>query len=208
MIRLSKSRKGKETEQAYRSITRSNDDSDSSISSESESSSEELDVIPLTAREESIRDLERNLASHPESVESWIRLIDISVNDVSDDAKNIGRARKEITISILGRAFDARTDNKRSPTLWWKLLKTGEDLWDKDRLKTEWELALDLTRSIDLWVEWLDWKLRTSSRFEDAFSSCTRALQSVSKICTGVDADMAKLRVFWRTIIFLRQAGA
>lgn len=209
LIRLP-SRKGKEMDQNYRSITRDGDhdsDSESSSSFGSQSSGDELDLLPMTAREEGIRNVERKLAENPESVSDWLRLLDISVHGMQEDVKSMSKARAEIAISVLSRAFDAHLENRRSPVLWWKILKAGEDVWDKNRLRSEWERSLVATASADLWVEWLDWRIRASSRFREVLSDATRALDVAGKICSGEAADMARLRVFWRTTIFIRQAG-
>ncbi|KAH8120222.1 DUF1740-domain-containing protein [Phellopilus nigrolimitatus] len=192
------SRKGKEKDQAYRSITRENEeDSDSESSSESgsEASDYESDTSPMTAREDSLRNLEQKLKVDPESIPDWLHLLELSLNG------------SEISVSIISRALSAHPNNFRSAFLRLKYVRAGENIWHESKLRAEWEEALRVIDSADVCIEWLDWRMRTPANFSNVLEDAIRAYKMVAKGMSGDNADIARLRVFWRTAIFLKQAG-
>ncbi|EJD04053.1 DUF1740-domain-containing protein [Fomitiporia mediterranea MF3/22] len=201
------SRKGKEKEQAYRSIAiGSKDGSDSessSVRSGSEASDSDSDTSPLSAREESLRSLEQRLAKDPTSEQTWLLLLQHSVGGTEPSNKNAEKARAEISVSILERALSAHPSNATSPLLRLKYLKAGEMIWDTARTKAEWDKTLKTITSADILVEWLDWIIRTTPNFNAAVESAMKAIE----IASNDKDDYARLRIFWRIATFLRQAG-
>lgn len=203
------SRKGKETEQAYRSITRNDeDDSDSDSSrSGSDSSDNESDTSPLSAREEALRALEQRLAKDQASLSSWMLLLEHSIKGITPTSKNAETARAEISESILARALSAHPANSRSSLLRLKFLRAGETIWEEGKIREEWEKALKDIDSADIIVEWLDWAIRSSKTFSDALEDATRAARSVARSGADEDTDTSRLRIFWRIATFFKQAG-
>ncbi|KAI5123567.1 hypothetical protein M0805_003385 [Coniferiporia weirii] len=204
------SRKGKGRVQAYRSITREDaENSDSQTSSESGSSSSEYetDTSPMSAREESLRNLEQKLLRDPTSISDWLLLVEHSLNGMPATNRNVDKARSEISVSVLSRAFSAHPDNNRSTILWLKYLKAGELFWTGSKLKSEWEEALRILKSGDICVDWFDWRTRSNARLDDVLHDAARALEMAAKSTPGDGAELAELRVFWRIVIFLKQSG-
>ncbi|THH06938.1 hypothetical protein EW145_g3737 [Phellinidium pouzarii] len=196
--------------QAYRSITREdedNSDSGSSSASGNESSDYESESSPMTAREESLRDLEQKLREDPTSIPDWLRLVENSLNGVPSTSRNAEKAHSEISVSILSRALSEHPDNALSSLLRLKYLKMGENIWNERKLNSEWDDALRLSESADICVEWLDWRMRSSADFNNVLRDACKALELVARGLKGDCVELARLRIFWRTAIFLQQAG-
>ena len=205
-----RSRKGKEKEQEYRSISiglNEKEDSDISSQSEGESSGDDSDTSPLSAREESIRSLEKLLTEDPTSESNWLLLLQHTVGSAVPSKKNEEKARAEISVSILERALSAHPSNSRSLLLRLKYLRVGESIWDTTRMRKEWDKALRDVGSVDLVVEWLDWAMRTSSTLDSVIEDAIRATRLVDSSGADEDGDRARLRVLWRIATFFRQAG-
>lgn len=202
--------KRREDDQSYRSITVRDPDSDSSSSSSSseEGESSEDEDIPrtLTAREESIQRLESLLAEDPTSVSSWLLLLEQSAREIQSTSKNAERTRAEIALSVLTRAMEAHPRNKSSVQIRLKFLKYGEVVWSTDRMKEEWMKALREANSDDLAVEWLDWRIRTATSFNDALEEAESILWKL-KEDENSSTDEFKLRLFWRAAVLMKQAG-
>lgn len=196
---------------SYRAITRNGNESTQDSSEEDESVEEtgsDSDTSPLSAREETLRRLEQTLKADPSSVDSWLQLLAHSLSGIPSNSKNASKAVSEITISILTRALKEHKDNEYSVLLRLKFLKAGEDVWDESKLRSEWEIALRLIDTPDIWLEWLDWRMRRGTGGIDAcLADSQRAISSFSHLRDPVTQDIAKLRVFWRTVVFLRQSG-
>lgn len=204
------SRKGKEKDQEYRSIYITRGESrDSNASSQSGSeSSEDSDTPPMSAREESLRNLEQRVAKNPTSESDWLLLIQHTLNGIMPSSKNAEKARAEISVSILERALSAHPSNVRSILLRLKYLRTGEVIWDLVKTRQEWEKALKDVGSTDIYVEWLDWVIRATPSFNSVVEDGIRATNLVASSVIDDKADCAKLRIFWRITTFFRQAGA
>lgn len=207
------SRKGKEKEQAYRSIEddkEDNSDSETSSGSEGHSSAYDSDTLPFSVREEALRDLELRLQNSPTSIQDWLLLLSHSLSETSASNKNAATARADISVSILRRALSAHADNSRSPLLRLKYLRAGEDLWqyEENKMSREWEAALSSTNDVDLWIEWLDWTMRKGGKnFEDTVQNASRALECLPKDLSEEDEDRARLRILWRVTEYMKQAG-
>ena len=203
------SRKGKEKDQEYRSITfEGHDDSDSDVTqSESESSGNESDISPLSAREEALRDFEQRLAEDPTSESTWLSLLHHSIGGIDVSSKNAERSRAEIVVSVLERALSQHPANGHSPFLRLKYLKAGELTWDKARAEEEWNKALEDVATADIYVEWLDWRIRTTPDFNAVVEHAIKATRLVASTGSDEKSDFAILRVFWRIVTFFKQAG-
>lgn len=164
-------------------------------------------MLLLSAREETIRSLEQRLANEPTSESTWLLLLRHSMSNIGPSSKNADRARAEISVSILDRALSAHQANARSPLLRLKYLKAGEVIWDIPKMKEEWGKTLKVIPTANMYVEWLDWIMRSTPDFNAVVDAATETTNLVSGIAAGDDADLAKLRVLWRIATFFRQAG-
>ncbi len=191
------------TDQPYHSITERDGDSNSDASEDSVGETEDEsdpDTTPLSAREESIRRLEQELKQDPSATSTWLSLLEHSLSGITLTSKNFGIVRSEITTSVLTRAINAHPDNVRSPLLRLKLLKAGEDVWDNSKLQSEWENTLKILKHPDVWMEWIDWRLRKCSQgLEGCFNDVRRVLQSALVGLGDYEADILNLRVFLET---------
>lgn len=212
-LRLRSGRRRKAGDESYRSITRAENheaNSDTSSSgSESDpdgaSSEDDASTPQLSSHQEELRSLEQQLTADPWSISSWISLLSRTLSNIPISSKNATRARSEITVSILSRAFAAHPQNRSSSILWLKYLLAGEAIWHESKLRTEWEAAFKVG-GIDIWMEWLEWKIRKGNKGVDGIvESASRVLD-----CLGMDeeGEVAKLRVFWRVAVAFQQAGA
>ena len=128
-----------------------------------------------------------------------------TLNEVPLTSKNARATRGEITISILERAIKASPENKRSAYLWIQLLKAGEEIWDKDKLNDKWEEALRSSESADIAIEWFDWRIKSNtSGIQDIKKDASRASGLVQ---SGEQGELTRLRLFWRTTVFLKESG-
>ncbi|OCH96207.1 DUF1740-domain-containing protein [Obba rivulosa] len=195
-------------EPSYRSITAPKQDAEESesqsSSSDPESSEDDSYTTPMSSLQATIKDLEERLAADPSSITSWLSLLSHTLSTVPITSKNAPRARSEITLSVLSRALSAHPSNAQSKTLRLRYLKAGEEAWNASKLRDEWEEALKVG-GIDLWIEWLDWRIRRADDGVDGIvDDARRALHSLS----DSEADeVGKLRIFWRVAVAFREAG-
>ncbi|KIJ68583.1 hypothetical protein HYDPIDRAFT_24843 [Hydnomerulius pinastri MD-312] len=201
------SRTGRKTGQDYRSITYgkgdANSDSESSASEE-ESSDDDGGSPILTSEQLAVKALEQILASDPSSVRTWLSLVSQSLLAIPVTSKNATKARSEITLAILSRARAAHPSNFNSRVLRLKYLRAGEEVWHESKLKAEWEDALKLG-GIEVWMEWLEWRVRKSVEGIDAVvSDATRALRALGN---SEEGEIDKLRVVWRVAVAFQEAG-
>ncbi len=205
-------RKAKEDEQSYRSITKDDhDDSNTDMSeseAEDESSSDESTSPPLSARQEALRTIEQRLSTDSTSISDWLTLLEYSLADVPVMSKTTRNARSEIAASILSRALSASPGNTRSASLWLAYLRVGEDLWDEEKLRAEWEKSIKMAADPDIWMEWFGWRIRrASATLDDIKEDAVRVLRGIGAGLPNDDADQAMLRVFWRIAVFFRELG-
>lgn len=214
---LSRRKKEKDpNEQLYRSITRDeqhDDESGSEMSlseaGDEDSSSDESTTSPLSVRQEALRSIEQRLTANPSSITDWMTLLDYSLAEVPIFSKNAQRARAEISTAILSRALTASPENTHSALIWLKYLRVGEDLWEEGMLKDEWEKALKGAPSADLWIEWLNWRIRRPAVVMDEVKDdAARLVKNMSTGMTAEEADFARLRAFWRIAVFFKETGA
>lgn len=204
------SRRGRPTaEESYRSITtaKDNEDSDSSAAEDSKSdvsSEDECDRPVLTAHQETLKRLEQELTAHPDSINTWMSLLQQTLSTIPITSKNATKARCEITSSILSRALSAAPQNATNKELRIAYLKAGEEVWHESKLRSEWQDALKLG-GIEIQMEWLEWKIRKAENgIDGVVESAVRALESL-----GIDEEeeIAKVRIFWRVATTIRDAG-
>ena len=191
----------------YRSMSKveANDNSDSSDPSESEDDGhDEGDTPVLSAHQESLKLLEQDLEANPRAVSKWLALLNQTLSTIPLTSKNATKARSEITVSIISRALSADPQNNLDRYLRLTYLRAGEDIWHESKLRSEWEDALKVG-SVDIQLEWLEWKIRSGSKGIDGIlESATRALTALG---TGGEADIGKVRIFWRVAVAIRNAG-
>lgn len=208
------SRKGRQEEQAYRSITveeNPNSDSESSKSGaddDDRSSEDDSDTMPLDSRQETVRSLEEQLTAEPSSISAWLSLLDHSLASLPVTSKNASEARSEIATSILSRALTASPGNRHSVYLRLKYLKSGEEIWHESKTRAEWEDALKVSGEADVWIEWLNWRIRTGAGgVSGVLDDAIRALDNIANGLSAEDADIARLRVLWRVAVLFKETG-
>jgi hypothetical protein len=111
--------------------------------------------------------------------------------------------RSEITLSVLSRALAAHPDNTKNKVLRILYLKAGEEVWQEDKLRAEWNEAFKVG-DIEILMEWLEWQMRKGLGGPNGIiASAVQALGSLER-----DADeSAKIRIFWRISFAIRSAG-
>ncbi|KAF9229150.1 hypothetical protein BS17DRAFT_771093 [Gyrodon lividus] len=201
------SRAGRRTEQNYRSIIKDEANSDSESSSseaDEENSDDDQGSSTLTSHQLAVKALEETLASNPSSIRTWLSLVSQSLSAVPVTSKNATKARSEVSLSILSRARAAHPSNFNSRILLLKYLLAGEEVWHGSKLRAEWEDALKLG-GIDIWMEWVEWRIRKSGQGIDAVvSDATRALKALGN---SEDSEVDKLRIVWRVAVAFQEAG-
>jgi hypothetical protein len=194
----------KQDNQAYRDIEKDDDNSDSSgeeMELEEEDSDGE-DTFTLSVGQERLRDLERRVKAEPKSVSAWLELLTQTLSMSPETGKNASQARADITLAVLGRALSADLENKASVSLRLRYIRAGEVIWPENRLRLEWDTALQVINNPDLVMEWLDWRIRAEKEGSDGI---VRDGVEALKLMRG--EEIAMLRVFWRVTVALQQAG-
>ena len=192
----------------YRFLSKveADDNSDSSPPSESDDShdSDDNDTSVLSAHQERLKLLEHDLEANPRAVSKWLTLLNQTLSSIPFTSKNAVKARSEITVSIIARALSADSRNKLDRHLRLTYLRAGEDIWHESKLRSEWEDALKVGGA-DIQLEWLDWKIRSGNRgIDGVLESAARALTGLG---TGEEADIGKVRIFWRVAVAIKNAG-
>jgi NRDE-2, necessary for RNA interference len=197
-------------EQPYRSITSPKDDRESFYGSlstsenEDDDGSEDDDTFTLTSQQETLKRLEQQLKEEPSSVDKWLLLLSHTLSSIPVMSKNASKARCEISISILARALAADPRNRISSVLRLKYIKAGEQVWHESKVRAEWEDVLQTT-GIDLWMEWLEWRIRKADKgIEGIIEDATRVLRASHHDEQG---EITRIRVFWRVAVALQNAG-
>ena len=200
------SRRGHQTEQAYREIvlTKDGSDSDSSDASWDGSSDDDDSNTPLTSHQQTLKSLEQQIESDPSSVPTWLSLLSRTLSTIPQTSKNATKSRSEITLSIISRALSSHSSNIHNKDLRLKYLKAGEEVWHESKLRAEWEEALKVG-GIDIWMEWLEWRIRRAVKgIDGVVEDAQRVLRTLGDTELG---EMGSLRVFWRIAVALQSAG-
>lgn len=204
------SRRGKsEDNEPYRSLSKveANDNSDSSSSSEDDDDdhdSDDNDSPILSAHQESLKLLEQDLEADPRAVNKWFTLLNQMLSVIPSISKNAAKARSEITVSVIERALSADPRNNLDRRLRLTYLRAGEDIWHESKLRSEWEDALKIG-GVEIQLEWLEWRIRNGNKgIDGVLESAARALTDL-----GVDeeAEVGKVRLFWRVAVAIKNAG-
>jgi hypothetical protein len=196
---------------SYRSIERRKSDESDSDASGSQSSESEFGSNTLTAEQRTIKALETTLGSSPSDIESWLKLLDISIKSLSVLTKQATRARAEISVSLLRRAIDAHPDNAASFRLRLLYIEHGSELWSEEMLREEWEDVLTSLGSpqsppwkrVIVWLNWLEWREVANSTVTGAVNDAKR----VFAMLHGEQFALVRIRLCWRVAVFLREAG-
>lgn len=206
-IRIPSRRGVIEDSEPYRSLSKTevDDNSDSSSPSESDCDSHDDSETPvLSAHQESLKLLEHDLDANPRAVSKWLSLLNQTLSIIPFTSKNATKTRSEITVSIIARALSADPQNNRDRYLRLTYLRSGEGIWHESKLRSEWEDALRVG-GIDIWLEWLEWKIRNGNKSIDGvLESAARALTGLG---IGEEADVGKVRIFWRVAVAIKNAG-
>ncbi|KAF8167773.1 NRDE-2, necessary for RNA interference-domain-containing protein [Crassisporium funariophilum] len=203
------SRRGRgDVNETYRFITTGNDNiSDSSSSSGSDdgaSSDDDSDPTTLTFHQETLKSLEQELDMNPRLADKWFSLMNQTLSTIPLTSKNATKARSEITVSILARALAADPQNLTNKRLRLAYLKAGEEIWHESKLRSEWEDVLKVGGA-DIYLEWLEWKIRKGNKGVDGVVES--AVRSLSSLGNDEDAEVGKVRVFWRVATAIKNAG-
>jgi hypothetical protein len=189
----------------YRSIALPSDseESDSGISNIQDTDSSDNDgTAPRDSYAQTSQALHRQLTQNPTSVPTWLGLISHSTSHSPTPL-----ARSQVTLSIIERAFSSHFSNRGSPVLRSKYLRAGKDVWDKGRIKMEWDVALREVKGEkrgDVWIEWMGWVVG-----QEGVEALGKAVERILKesVSRGEDAEVLRLRVFRRACVLLREAG-
>ena len=193
-------------DQRYRDIEpskRDYDSDDSETSENYESLDDDSDVAPTTSLQSTLKELEGRLVEDPRHTPTWLSLLSHSLSTTPISAKNATKVRADITLAVLSRAISAHPSNKRSKVLRLKYLKAGEEVWTPEKLREEWEDAVAVD-DVEIWIAWLDWRLRRSSNMLRYVAEDTaRALRAPA--LRG--DEVGQVRILWRVAVGLRDAG-
>ena len=182
-LRIASRRPHRTGDTSYRSMDVPDPGADSDVSGSSseagaadESSEYDSDTSPETYLQATLRSLEQRLSSDPTSATTWLSLLAHTLSTIPTLSKNSTKARSDIALSILSRALAAHPENVKSKQLRLKYIKAGEEIWSQAQLSAEWEKALEL-RDADLWMEWLDWRIRSvNNGMEGVIEAALRTL--------------------------------
>ncbi|XP_006454634.1 hypothetical protein AGABI2DRAFT_114375 [Agaricus bisporus var. bisporus H97] len=211
VIRLPGRRGHRRPEESYRAIEVSRAvDSDSDFSSssarDSDSESERSSSPELTSHQGAIKKLEQHLAEDPTSESKWLSLVNQSLSTIPITSRNATKARSEITVAILSRAFSAEPKNISSKLLRLRYMKAGEEIWQEVKLKEEWEETLK-AGGTEIWMEWLEWRIRSCTKIVDDLVEDVLRVYAALDNDIGEAQELSKLRVFWRLATVYRNAG-
>jgi len=84
-------------------------------------------------------------------------------------------------------------------------LKSGEEIWHESKLRAEWEDALK-EGNADIWIEWLEWRIRIGNGGVDAVVQEARRVFDV--LGDREENETDKLRIFWRMAVVFQNAGS
>ena len=135
------------------------------------------------------------------SVPVWL---DVIAHSASTNPTAQGRA--DIWLTMLERAISAHPKNRQSDVLRLRYLEAMRDTQSPEE-ETAWERALLEIQSENLWVEYISHQLEKHGP-ESIEKAVTRIWRELSSVDFGVDRKhRAQLRVFWRAITGLKEAG-
>lgn len=204
---------------SYRSIETTKSDSEDDASQSDRRASTDTDedeTVSRNAHQELLTSLEATLREDPSSIPTWLKLIKHSLADTPLTSKAaLNRARAEIKLSIIERAMLADPKNRESIELRIQWLDAGSEIWDQTKLDKEWEMTVhelgDQKAPVSLknaiWNEWLRWRISSVGRRAHDRTSVDSILDDARRVIENVDGDLAKVKVFWRIAVTLKEAG-
>ena len=203
-IPISKPSPDPETKPAYRSITEPNDNSDRDSSTDEEDALSwlESDDDAVDAHSAETTRLARILATDTSNVSSWLNVI---AHSASTNPTPAGRA--DIWITMLEKAMLAHPANKTSDKLRLRYLEVIREARPGSEEERAWALALSEITSENIWVEYIGFKLRRggAESLEGAVSNIWEKMGALGD--NEPRQHHARLRIFWRALIGLREAG-
>ncbi|KAI0034268.1 NRDE-2, necessary for RNA interference-domain-containing protein [Vararia minispora EC-137] len=173
---------------------------DASTTSMSQSSDEEAAAPPVSAYQARLIELERQVKEQSTSTVSWLSLLSHMLSQHPITARNAVKARAEVTLSVLDRALASLPSGTQATILRLRRLQAGEELWATEHLAKEWAEAFKLGGA-DLRLAWLEWRIRKGEGGVDG------VLADAEAVLAALSGELERLRAFWRTAVFLRQAG-
>jgi nuclear exosome regulator NRDE2 len=132
---------------------------------------------------------------------------------------SLAKARAEIKLSVLDRAIRTHAKNAASIDLRVKWLNAGAELWDGDRLEKEWEQAVSALGGVTsgredrkglrnrMWEEWLRWRMASAGRATRKSAGVEGIIRDARRVMENLEGEMAKVKLFWRIALILRDAG-
>ncbi|KIY70954.1 hypothetical protein CYLTODRAFT_346760 [Cylindrobasidium torrendii FP15055 ss-10] len=153
--------------------------------------------IVLTVEQRAIQDAERAVDADPSNPKNWLKRLSVSLAEVTQ-AKP--KQQAAITLAILKKALEADERHWGCLPLVLQYLQAGALVWKEDKLEDEWEEAYAQENALQIWMEWLNWRIRTTG--------CEEIVDDVVRVLNKVSMDeMGQLRVFWRVACAFREAG-
>lgn len=188
----------------YRAITQLKDpDSDTSESETNDLDwidSDDADTTDVYSAETAR--LARALSEDLSSVPAWL---DVIAHSASTNPTSQGKA--EIWVTMLEKALSAHPSNRQSDTLRLRYLDAVRDARSSTDEDAAWERALLDIQSENLWVEYVSYRLAKNGP-NDIETAVTRVWRELER--SNLEPErrfFAQLRVFWRAIVGLREAG-
>lgn len=147
--------------------------------------------------------LQQEVEAKPDSIENWLLLLNQTLSTIPITSKNARKARSEISLSVLARAFSSSPQNAKNKHLRLAYLRAGEEIWHESKLRSEWDDALGL-EDIEIYLEWLEWTIRKGQNgVEGIVEAAARMLEKVDR-----GSDLDKVRIFWRVATAIKMAGS
>ena len=197
-----------EQQHPFTSPSKGDTDSDTELSDasgiNSGGDSSETEELTLTSYQATLKEIEARLKKDPTSTTDWLHLLSHTLSTIPVTSRNATPARSEITLSVLSRCFSVDTRNRSSKILQLMYMKAGEEIWHESKVNAVWEDALKVGGT-ELWFEWLEWRIRKGDKGVDGVvDDAVRVLKFLGH---GEEDELAKVRVFWRVAVVLKNAG-
>ncbi len=179
----------------------------SASGSEESSSDEELDTAPVDATTQRTSSLESAALSQPTSTAAWLELVE----HLTSSSATL-EAKAQLALSVLERAFKTNLANKRNAMLRKVMLACGGVVWPQTRVETEWESALQTTKSQDigqrlgLLSDYMTYKLAMEGvdGIHDAMATIRTDLR---RLPNSLEVNRLQLRIMWRAALGLSELG-
>lgn len=146
--------------------------------------------------------LARILSEDMSNIPAWLSVI---AHSASTNPTPQGRA--ELWVTMLEKALSAHPSNRQSDTLRLRYLEAVRDAKTSAEEDAAWERALMDIQNENLWVEYISYRLAKDGP-NDLEAAVSRVWRELSR--SSFDPDrrfFAQLRVFWRAVVGLREAG-